>query len=204
MKTGVVDYKAGNLRSVELALDHLSVDYIVSDVPEDLAGVDRLIFPGVGEARSAMANLEERGLAQCIQDFAASGRPLLGICLGCQILMTESEERDTPCLDIFPGKVRRFDAEMGLKIPHMGWNQVWHRNRHRLFDGIPDGASFYFVHSYYVDPAAHDVEITDTDYGITFTSGVAKGNVVAFQFHPEKSGRYGLTLLENFFRMEEF
>ena len=204
MKVGVVDYEAGNLRSVELALQHLSIDYILSKNPSELASADRLVFPGVGEARSAMDVLEKTELAQLILDFAAGGKPLLGICLGCQILMDESEERQTKCLGIFPGRVERFDRALGLKVPHMGWNQVWHRNRHPVFDGIPDGASFYFVHSYYVRPDSREIEITDTDYGIDFTSGVGKDNVLAFQFHPEKSGKYGLKLLDNFFRLEEF
>jgi imidazole glycerol-phosphate synthase subunit HisH len=204
MKVGIVDYDAGNLRSVELALRHLDIDYVLSADPADLEGVDRLVFPGVGEARSAMDVLGKTRLGKLIVDFALSGRPLLGICLGCQILMTESEERQTKCLDIFQGKVRRFDRAAGLKIPHMGWNQVWHRSRHAIFDRIPDGASFYFVHSYYVEPASGDIEISDTDYGLSFTSGVARGNVIAFQFHPEKSGKHGLQLLDNFFRLEDF
>lgn len=202
MKVGVVDYEAGNLRSVELALQHISVDYVLSKHPEDLRGVDRLVFPGVGEARSAMDVLGASGMDEFISEFAASGKPLLGICLGCQILMTESEERSTRCLNILPGQVRRFEKSPGLKIPHMGWNQVNHRDRHPVFAGVPDGASFYFVHSYYVEPESKDIEIGATDYGIDFTSAVAKGNVVAFQFHPEKSGKHGLRLLDNFFKLE--
>jgi glutamine amidotransferase len=199
-----VDYEAGNLRSVELALLHLDIEYVVSKYPDELADVDRLVFPGVGEARSAMDVLERTGMARFLVDFAQSGRPLLGICLGFQILMTESEERETRCLDIFPGKVKLFERKPGLKIPHMGWNQAWHKNRHPVFKGIPDGASFYFVHSYYVETASNDIEIVTTDYGIDFTSGAARENVIAFQFHPEKSGKYGLRLLENFFAAEAF
>ncbi len=204
MKVGVVDYSAGNLRSVELALEHLSVNYVVSGDPGVLENMDRLVFPGVGEARSAMDVLKSLALDELILNFVRSGKPLLGICLGCQILMSASEERDTVCLDVFPGKVRRFPNRRGLKVPHMGWNQVYHRNRHPLFEGIPDGASFYFVHSYYVDPDNPDIEITDTEYGERFTSGLARDNVVAFQFHPEKSGKYGLKLLSNFFDMQGF
>ncbi len=204
MKIGVVDYKAGNLKSVELALRHLSLDFIVADDPARLDGVDRLVFPGVGEARSAMGILKSSGFDRFIMDFAKSGRPILGICLGCQILMTESEERDTKCLGIFSGSVRRFPDGRGLKVPHMGWNQVWHRSRHPIFAGIPDGASFYFVHSYYIDPESKEIEIADTDYGASFTSGVARANVIAFQFHPEKSGEHGLKLLDNFFKLEDF
>jgi imidazole glycerol-phosphate synthase subunit HisH len=204
VKVGLVDYDAGNLRSVELALDHLGAKYVVSQDPKDLADLDRLIFPGVGEARSAMDVLKAKNLDVMIQEFAASGKPLLGICLGCQILMTLSEERETGCLDIFPGKVRKFPKGTGLKIPHMGWNQVWHKGRHRIFDGIPDGVSFYFVHSYYVECGEEDLEICTTDYGLDFTSGIARKNVIAFQFHPEKSGEYGLKLLDNFLQMEDF
>lgn len=204
MKAGIVDYKAGNLRSVELALRHLSIDFVISDDPEKLQKVDRLVFPGVGEARSAMDMLNSSGLGQLIIDFAESGKPLLGICLGCQILMTASEERDTKCLGVFDGAVRRFSNTNGLKVPHMGWNQVWHRERHPIFTGVPDGASFYFVHSFFVDAESNDVEIADTHYGTSFTSGVAGENVIAFQFHPEKSGKHGLKLLENFFKLERF
>jgi len=204
MKTGIVDYQAGNLRSVELALKHLSIDYTVSDNPAVLKDADRLIFPGVGEARSAMEVLASSGLGDFIVDYVKNGRPLLGICLGCQILMSLSEERDTRCLDVFQGKVKRFPARRGYKVPHMGWNQVWHRNRHPVFKGIPDGASFYFVHSYYLEVEKQEIEIADTDYGIRFTSGIARDNVVAFQFHPEKSGEYGLQLLSNFFALKDF
>ena len=202
MTVGLVDYNAGNLRSVELALEYLGVDYVVSQDSSLLEETDRLIFPGVGEARSAMEVLEKTGLAGMIHRFAASGKPLLGICLGCQILMSVSEERNTECLGILPGTVRRFIPAPGLKVPHMGWNQVWHRNRHPIFSGIPDGVSFYFVHSYYVACDSAEAEICDTDYGGPFTSGVADGNVVAFQFHPEKSGEYGLSLLKNFVAWE--
>jgi imidazole glycerol-phosphate synthase subunit HisH len=204
VKVGVVDYKAGNLRSVELALRHLSIDFTVSNDPSLLEGVDRLVFPGVGEARSAMEELSSSGFDRFILDFAASGRPLLGICLGCQILMTLSEERNTRCLGVFPGLVRRFPDGSGLKVPHMGWNQVMHGYRHPIFAGIPDGASFYFVHSYFVDPEVREIEIATTDYGGAFTSAVGKANVIAFQFHPEKSGEHGLKLLDNFFKLEDF
>ena len=204
MKVGVVDYRSGNLRSVELALAHLGVDFVVSQKPADFAGVDRLVFPGVGEARAAMTAITDLGLDVFIKRFAASGKPLLGICLGCQILMQASEERSTDCLGVFPGVVKRFGSMPGYKVPHMGWNQVWHRNRHPVFAGIPDGASFYFVHSYYVECADETLEIADTDYVVPFTSGVARKNVIAFQFHPEKSGKHGLKLLENFFSMSEF
>ena len=204
MKVGVVDYDAGNLKSIESALNFLKIDFIVSKDPQELMAMDRLVFPGVGEARAAMTVLVERGLDRLIVSFAQSGKPLLGICLGSQILMDFSEERDTRCLGIFRGEVHQFSKDLGVKVPHMGWNQVNHRNRHPIFKGIPDGSSFYFVHSFYVKAGSADLEIADTEYAISFTSGIAQKNVIAFQFHPEKSGKHGLLLLQNFFEMEEF
>lgn len=200
MKVGVLDYKAGNLRSVETALEHLGIDYVTADKPAKLVDIDRLIFPGVGEAFSAMEILRERGFDELLREFPG---PVLGICLGCQILFDRSEERDTKCLGIIPGEVRRFSQKSGLKIPHMGWNQVRHGDRHPIFNGIPDGASFYFVHSYYVAPSSQENVISETNYDGDFASGVISKNIIAFQFHPEKSGPYGLKLLENFFALKE-
>lgn len=198
MRVGVVDYEAGNLRSVETALRALGADFITSGVPEDLTDVERLIFPGVGEAASAMDVLRERRLSGFLVDYVESGRPLLGICLGYQVLMEHSDERDTECLGVLPGRVKRFQPAKGLKIPHMGWNTVEHRNRHPAFTGIPEHTSFYFVHSYYVEPASQELVIGRTDYGIGFASAASRDNVLAVQFHPEKSGRHGLRLLRNF------
>ncbi len=195
---GVVDYEAGNLKSVELALRHIGVDFYISKDPEKLLSADRMIFPGVGEAQSSMEVLDRTGLGDAVKEFAASGKPLLGICIGCQILFDFSEERNTDCLGIIPGKVLEFSSDMGLKVPHMGWNQVSHLGRHPIFDGIDDDSAFYFVHSYYPSPASNDAEIGRTEYGIEFSSAVAKNNVVATQFHPEKSGEIGLKLLKNF------
>jgi len=195
---GVVDYEAGNLKSVELALRHLGADFYVSKDPEKLITADRMIFPGVGEAFASMAVLGKTGLGDAVKEFAASGKPLLGICVGCQILFDFSEERNTDCLGIIPGKILEFSADMGLKVPHMGWNQVSHLGRHPVFNGIADDSSFYFVHSYYPHPEADGLEIGRTEYGIEFTSAVARDNVVATQFHPEKSGEIGLKLLGNF------
>ena len=198
MKVGVVDYEAGNLRSVETALKRLDARYGIYASPEELLSCDALIFPGVGEARSAMGVLGRRGLDQAIREFVASGRPLFGICIGCQILLDHSEEGDTPCLGVVPGRVKLFSGANGLKVPHMGWNSVEHGGRHPVFASVPDGASFYFVHSYYPlvdDPA---LEIGSCEYGEHFSAAYARDNLVATQFHPEKSGRHGLQMLANF------
>lgn len=199
---GVVDYEAGNLKSVELALKHLGADFYISKDPKKLVNADRMIFPGVGEALSSMKVLERTGLGDAVKEFSASGKPLLGICVGCQILFDFSEERNTDCLGVFPGKILEFKADMGHKVPHMGWNQVNHRGRHEIFNGIAEDSCFYFVHSYYPSPALAELEIGRTEYGIEFTSAVARDNVVATQFHPEKSGEIGLKLLGNFINWE--
>jgi len=198
MTIGLIDYKAGNRKSVENALNYLHVAFRVIERPEELVHVDKIIFPGVGEARAAMEVLAERGLDRGLRDAAASGVPLLGICIGCQLFLDRSEERDAVCLGIIAGTSRRFPPSIGLKIPQIGWNQVFHRGRHRLFDGIPDGGSFYFDHSYYPDPADRGMEIGETEYGLSFVSAYARDNVLAVQFHPEKSGPHGLRLLSNF------
>ena len=199
---GVLNYEAGNLRSVETALRHLDADYMVSAEPEKLAACSRLIFPGVGEARAAMRALHSAGLDRFLREYAASGAPLLGICLGCQIVLDSTEENETECLGIVPGRSLRFPSDTGLKIPHMGWNSVRHGGAHPLFAGIPEDSSFYFVHSYYPAIAENGMEIGATDYGITFTSAFSRGNLCAVQFHPEKSGRWGLRLLANFLTLE--
>ena len=195
---GIVDYDAGNLTSVETALKEIDAEYRIGRYPEDLQGVDKLIFPGVGEASSAMSTLKQRGLDTFIKNFASSGKPLLAICIGYQILLDSSEEGDAECLGIIPGKVKLFPDNEGFKVPHMGWNQIRVTREHPLFNGIPEGASFYFVHSYYTSPAETENILTYTDYGITFASAASMGNITATQFHPEKSGPYGLRILENF------
>jgi glutamine amidotransferase len=194
----VLDYRAGNLRSVETALLHLGARFKISNRPEDVAAAERLIVPGVGEARDAMEQLSSSGLDQAIGGFLRSGRPLLGICLGCQIVFERSEERTVTCLGFLPGTVRRFVPAAGRKVPHMGWNRVFQRRSHRIFKGIPDGAFFYFVHSFYPDPAESDVVIGECEYGERFAAAVARDNLVACQFHPEKSAESGLRLLANF------
>lgn len=196
----VVDYEAGNLKSVETALAKLGADFFVSSDPETLSEGDKMLFPGVGEAAQAMNRLKTTGLDRTVRDFAASGRPLLGICMGAQILFDHSEESDTPCLGILKGKVLRFSSDMGLKIPHMGWNTLSHSD-HPLYKGIPQDRSFYFVHSYYISPGDPGDVIGTSEYGISFTSSVARDNVMATQFHPEKSGEWGLSLLKNFIEL---
>lgn len=194
---GVVDYDAGNLTSVETALAHLGANYVVSASPKDLESCGRIIFPGVGHAQSAMQKLRERGLDTFLKNYAAGGRPLLGICLGSQILLEHSEEGPTECLGLLEGKVKLFRQDMGLKVPHMGWNTAAFAS-HPLFNGLDPENSFYFVHSYYNEPLRDADVLGTTQYGIGFASALGRANIAAVQFHPEKSGRPGLTLLRNF------
>ncbi len=204
----IVDYRAGNLTSVARALQYLNVPCVITDRADELRRADRVIFPGVGAAGEAMRNIEEKGLAGCIREVYEAGTPLLGICLGTQVIFEYSEEDNrTPCLGIIPGGVKRFPEGMSekgdpLKIPHMGWNRVAFMGDHPLFAGIPGNAEFYFVHSYYPAPSESSDIAGETDYGIRFASAVARRNLVAVQFHPEKSGRFGLKILENFSRWD--
>jgi len=197
----VIDYQAGNLRSVETALRHLGTEFRFTARPEEALRAERLLVPGVGEARAAMQVLDPAGLGEAVREFVASGRPTLGICLGAQVIFERSEERDTPCLGILPGEVRRFPPSLrqaGLKVPHMGWNRVFARAGHPLLSGVPDGSYFYFVHSFYPQPADLRLVLAECEYGLRFAAGVGRGNLAAFQFHPEKSGAPGLRLLANF------
>jgi glutamine amidotransferase len=198
----VVDYGSGNLRSVETALRFLGAEFRISDSPEEVLAARRLIVPGVGDARAAMEELSASGLGQAIEAFWRGGRPLLGICLGCQIIFDLSEERGTACLGLLPGRVERFSFEGGRKVPHMGWNRVYQARSHPLFAGLADGAFFYFVHSYYPIPKDERVVIGECEYGLHFAAAVARDNLVACQFHPEKSGSNGLSLLKNFLRWD--
>jgi glutamine amidotransferase len=202
---GIVDYRAGNLTSVARALKYLGEDCRITDDPEILSGCSHIIFPGVGAAGEAMLNLRLRKLDYRLRQWFEEGIPLLGICLGTQVIFAYSEENDTECLGIVPGSVRRF-PEMSdrdgrpLKIPHMGWNRVKFVKPHPVFHGIPAEAEFYFVHSYYPAPADKKWIAGLTDYGRSFCSVVAHKNLLAVQFHPEKSGRPGLEILANFCR----
>lgn len=200
----IVDYEAGNLTSVAAAVAALGQEATVTSRPADIRAAERIVFPGVGAARSAMRNLSRLGLAEPLRQAVASGKPFLGICLGFQILFEHSDEDEgVDLLGVFRGRVVRFADGMHeggtgpLKVPQMGWNQVTFRGVHPVWQGVPAGSEFYFVHSYYPVPDPADVCAT-TVYGVPFASGVARGNVAAFQFHPEKSGRPGLQLLRNF------
>ncbi|MFP4565785.1 MAG: imidazole glycerol phosphate synthase subunit HisH [Spirochaetaceae bacterium] len=203
MKIGVVDYEAGNLKSVETALLSIGAEFTVSDKPEPLLATDRLVFPGVGDAKAAMDVLRRSGLADAVTRFFETGKLILGICVGSQIVLDASEENDATCLGLVPGIARRFPVDLGLKVPHMGWNQVRNTEGHPLFEGIAPGTSFYFVHSYYPDPDRGEYRLGTTDYGITFAAGVQRENLMAVQFHPEKSGEAGLRLLDNFLAMSD-
>lgn len=198
MPIAVVDYGAGNLGSVVNALEHLGVSHIVTDDPGAILGAAGVIFPGVGATADAMENLQARGLVDVLRAVAAGDQPLFGVCVGQQVLFGTSYEGEPhPCLGIFPGAVRRF-PDTALIVPHMGWNNVTLRAPHPLFAGIPDGTEFYFVHSYYCDPEDDTIVLGEADYGAPFAAAIARGNVMATQFHPEKSGRWGLEIYRNF------
>lgn len=204
---GIVDYRAGNLTSVARALNYLEEPCRISDDPGVLEQASHIIFPGVGAAGEAMANLKKSRLDQWIREWVQQGKPIMGICLGTQVIFEYSEENDTQCLGIIPGAVKRFPQNIRqngeqLKIPHMGWNHVTFQKDHPVFRGLPEGSEFYFVHSYYPSPDDDKWIIGLTDYGQLFCSVVAHRNLVATQFHPEKSGRPGLQILINFCRWE--
>lgn len=196
----VVDYNAGNLTSVLNAFAHLGVDVKASRDPSEIAEAERLVFPGVGAARSAMQTLETSGIGKAIARVVERKRPVLGICIGCQIILESSEENGgVDTLGFIKGNAVRFRDEEGIKIPHMGWNQVRLVKKHPLFEGIPDGSDFYFVHSYHPAGILPENVLTETTYGSQrFVSAVCKENLVAAQFHLEKSGDVGLRVLKNF------
>lgn len=199
----IVDYKAGNLTSVQLAFKALGCQAEVTSDPQAILTAERVIFPGVGAAGSAMRNLADLDLIPVLKETASRGTPFLGICLGTQILLDASEEDGgTPTLGILPGRVPRFrPSDRWDKVPQIGWNQVKIVRSHPLLDGIDDGSEFYFVHSFYPAPSDPAIVIGTTDYAdVTFASMVGRDNVAATQFHPEKSGRIGLRLLDNFIR----
>jgi glutamine amidotransferase len=196
----VIDYDAGNLRSVARALVHVGADPLVSADPADIDRAAGVVLPGVGAAADTMANLLSRNLVEPLKEYIAAGRPFLGVCMGLQALLERSEEGDTECMGVLPGEVIRFPNEPGRKVPHMGWNTVdWVRD-HPITEGIPSGSFFYFVHSYYPTVRDDSLALGTTEYGLTFPSAVACGHMVATQFHPEKSGVHGLRLYANFVR----
>jgi glutamine amidotransferase len=194
----VIDYQAGNLTSVVRSLKALGVAAEVTEDPGVVAQAQRVVFPGVGAAGKAMAILRERGLDRALMESFQRGIPILGICLGAQIVLAHSEENDTPCLGLLPGSTRALPLFPGLKIPHMGWNKVRFLREHPVFKGLPRDAEYYFVHSYYPAPTQAAMVLGVTDHGSEFPSAVGWRNLVATQFHPEKSGRFGLQLLKNF------
>ncbi|MEQ9468552.1 MAG: imidazole glycerol phosphate synthase subunit HisH [Ekhidna sp.] len=189
----IVKYNAGNIRSVKNALDRLGVESTLTDDPDKLTSAEKVIFPGVGEAGTAMKYLKDRGLDQVIISLK---QPFLGICLGMQLMCSHSEEKDTPCLGIFKERVRKFPPK-GI-IPHIGWNDFT-KAKGSLFEGIAESDNMYFVHSYYAELG--EDTIGETEYLIPFTSALQKGNFYGVQFHPEKSAEVGRKLIENFLRL---
>lgn len=199
-KIAIVDYGAGNLRSVANAVASLGCRPAVTSEPGDLCRAAAVILPGVGAAADTMRSLDGLGLSGAIRQVVADGLPILAICVGMQVLFDETEEGGRHrCLGIIPGVVRRLPV--GLKIPHMGWNQVRQAFRHEIFESIPDGANFYFVHSYRAEPDDPAVVAGTTEYGGLFCSALVRGNLVATQFHPEKSGENGLQMYRNFLKL---
>jgi len=198
MKIVIVDYGSGNLRSVQKGFEKCGFAAIVSNSPDMVSNATHLVVPGVGAFSACMKNLERLHLLKPIQEAILSGKPYLGICLGLQILFTFGEEFGTfPGLDIIPGKVVRFPYN-DMKIPHMGWNQIQIKKESPLLNGVPQNQYFYFVHSYYGLPKDEKYVVTTTKYGIDFTSAIAKDNIFACQFHPEKSQAMGLRILSHF------
>jgi glutamine amidotransferase len=200
----IIDYGMGNLRSVQKGFEKIGSEASITADPEKILQADRIVLPGVGAFRDCMHNLEQRGFIEPILKVIADGRPFLGICVGMQLLFTDSVEFGLyGGLNVIPGHVLRFPDQMlaageKLKVPQMGWNQLCFKRRPPVFEGVDDGSNVYFVHSYYVKPDNSGVIATTTDYGIDFCSSVWKDNVVATQFHPEKSQKIGLRILKNF------
>ena len=205
----VVDYGMGNLRSVAQAVMHVAagsgVTVVVSSRPEEVYAADRVVLPGQGAMRDCMRELHDSGLKEAVLD-AAARKPLMGVCVGMQMLLEHSEEQDTPGLALIPGVVRRFRLDGQLqpdgsryKVPQMGWNRV-HQHAHALWQGVPDDSYFYFVHSFYAAPSVAHHTAGETEYGERFTCALARDNIFATQFHPEKSATHGLALYRNFLR----
>ena len=200
----IIDYNAGNLTSVARAVSHIGFQCLVTRDTKEILKAERIIFPGVGAAGSAMASLKSKGLDSAITEAFSMGTPILGICLGTQVIMGHSEENDTPCLGLINGLVRAFQAdkitenEGRLKIPHMGWNSVEIKKEHPVLSGMGEDDEFYFVHGFFPDPENREHILGITNYGILFASVVGFKNLFATQFHLEKSGKPGLRMLENF------
>lgn len=205
---GIIDYNAGNITSVEHALKSLGIEYILSKNPAELKDCDKLIFPGVGDAAYAMQQLKETGFDVFIKQWIAEDKPLLGICLGSQIIFTWSEEGNTDCLDLIAGKIKYFYTiepslkDKEVKVPQIGWNNLVYQNGEcPILKNVPENADFYFVHSYVICPDDEAVIKAYTEYGIKVPAVIQKGNLFACQFHPEKSGNAGLKILDNFCKL---
>ena len=197
----IIDYKAGNLTSVKLAFESLDVEAQITRDTRTILKADRVVFPGDGAAKSAMEHLEGLALLPTINEVVARGIPFLGICLGTQIILEHSEEDcGVPCIGLIPGTAKRFSpSDRRDKVPHMGWNTVKFRVNHPLFSGIESESEFYFIHSYFPAPKQNDHVFGETEYtNTTFASIIGHHNIIATQFHPERSGRIGLQLLNNF------
>ena len=192
----IVDYQAGNLRSVQKALERFGANAVITSDSKTIEAAHGVVFPGQGASDPSMCALRDRSLIDPIEECIESGKPFMGVCLGLQLLLEASDEGVEPGLGVIPGRVKRLPD--GLKVPHMGWNEVRFRSEHPVLSGVPDGTHFYFVHSYFADPADESVVAGTTAYGVEFCSVAAKDNWIAFQFHPEKSGAIGLKLYENF------
>ena len=198
----IIDYDAGNLKSVEKALKFLGEEICVSRDPEVLSRADKVILPGVGAFGDAMEKLTQYGLVPVIRKIAQSGTPFLGICLGLQLMFDGSDESPgVEGLHLLPGRVRKIPAGEGLKIPHMGWNSLEIKPGSRLFAGVPEGAFVYFVHSFYLEAEEEAIVAATTEYGVTIHAAVEAGNLFACQFHPEKSSETGMRILKNFAEM---
>ena len=201
----IVDYRAGNLTSVARALEHLGHPCEITDRADVIRAAARVILPGVGAAGATMDNLRQLGVDQVLrEDVIAAGKPFLGICIGIQILLDRSEEDDARGLGVIAGEVRRFPQSVdgrALKVPQIGWNRVHQLRPHPIFTAVPDLSRFYFVNSYYPVPADPAVAIGTAEHGVTFTAAIARDNLVATQFHLEKSGAVGLRVLDNFCRL---
>ncbi len=199
----IIDYGAGNLQSVKKAFDFIGAESVITDNPETINACDKILLPGVGSFGDAMDSMTQKGLVETVKQNAMSGKPFLGICLGLQLLFEESEESPgVNGLGIFKGKIKKFSPDIGLKIPHIGWNSLEIKQKDTLFKDIPENSYVYFVHSYYLHAEDENEIATVTNYGIDFHSAVGKNNIFATQFHPEKSGDVGLQILKNFASME--
>jgi glutamine amidotransferase len=198
----IIDYEGGNLTSVQRAVRHLGFDAVITQDHQVIRDAERLIFPGVGAAGASMEVLHRTGLTDVVKrEVLEQKKPFLAICIGIQILFERSDEDNVSCLALFPGQVHRFPETTGaetLKIPQIGWNQVYQVRTHPLFAGVPDGSECYFVNSYYCQPSDPALVIGETEYGIRFACAVAQENIIATQFHLEKSGPAGLRMLKNF------